>query len=273
MLDWFLLPDGFDNTLWVSQILQGNAIKYACEHWRRSMPQGMGTLYWQLNDTWPVASWSSIDYHGRWKALHYMARRFFAPVLVSGVEDLSKGAVDIHVTSDRLKSLPATVRWQVTDVAGGRLRGGQKRIQTPVNGSRRIETVRLKDLLMKHGPHDLIVWLDLSAKGQPSQQNMVLLARPKHLDLAANPGVSATIRRNREGGFDITLQSRFPALWVWLELEGMDADLSDNFFHLRPGLSKTVTLTPRMQLSQKMLKQRLIVRSLVDTLRRRTRKA
>jgi beta-galactosidase/beta-glucuronidase len=74
-------------TLWLSQILQGMAIKYAVEHWRRSMPRGMGTLYWQLNDCWPVASWASIDYHGRWKALHYMARHFFAPVLVSGLEE------------------------------------------------------------------------------------------------------------------------------------------------------------------------------------------
>ena len=61
MLDWFRMPDGFDMTLWVSQILQGMAIKYAVEHWRRSMPRGMGTLYWQLNDCWPVASWASID--------------------------------------------------------------------------------------------------------------------------------------------------------------------------------------------------------------------
>ena len=80
MLDWFRLPTSFEMQLWASQILQGMAIKYACEHWRRSMPRGMGTLYWQLNDVWPVASWASIEYHGRWKALHYMARNFFAPV-------------------------------------------------------------------------------------------------------------------------------------------------------------------------------------------------
>ena len=87
MLDWFKLPTSFDMTLWLSQILQGMAIKYAVEHWRRAMPRGMGTLYWQLNDCWPVASWSSIDYFGNWKALHYMARDFFAPLLISGLED------------------------------------------------------------------------------------------------------------------------------------------------------------------------------------------
>ena len=87
MLDWFRRPKDFSMTLWLSQILQGMAMKYAVEHWRRSMPRGMGTLYWQLNDCWPGASWSSIDSAGRWKALHYLARRFYSPVLVSGIED------------------------------------------------------------------------------------------------------------------------------------------------------------------------------------------
>jgi beta-mannosidase len=59
----------------------------------------MGSLYWQLNDTWPVASWASLDYHGRWKALHYTARNFYAPVLVSGVEDMEKGTVELRVRS------------------------------------------------------------------------------------------------------------------------------------------------------------------------------
>ena len=76
MLSWFQLPTSFDMLMWASQILQSLAIKYAVEHWRRKMPQGMGTLYWQLNDCWPVASWSSLDYIGNWKALHYSAKRF-----------------------------------------------------------------------------------------------------------------------------------------------------------------------------------------------------
>jgi len=76
MLDWFRLPANFEMTLWLSQVLHGMAMKYAVENWRRHKPRTMGTLYWQLNDCWPVASWSSIDYFGRWKALHYMAKAF-----------------------------------------------------------------------------------------------------------------------------------------------------------------------------------------------------
>jgi beta-mannosidase len=100
MLSWFRLPKDFASLLWVSQILQGLAMKYAVEHWRRAMPRGMGTLYWQLNDCWPVASWASLDWHGRWKAVHHAAQAFFAPLLVSAVEDPKQGSAEIHVTSD-----------------------------------------------------------------------------------------------------------------------------------------------------------------------------
>ena len=91
------------------------------------MPRGMGTLYWQLNDCWPVASWSSIDWHGRWKALHHLARRFFAPVLVSGVEDPAAGTVEVHVTNDRREDAAGDVAWELTTAAGERLDGGTLR--------------------------------------------------------------------------------------------------------------------------------------------------
>jgi beta-galactosidase/beta-glucuronidase len=103
IISWFRLPTSFDMLLWLSQILHGIGMKYAVEHWRRSMPRGMGTLYWQINDCWPVASWASIDYYRNWKALHYMARDFFAPLLVSGGEDPQTGTVELHVTSDQLQ--------------------------------------------------------------------------------------------------------------------------------------------------------------------------
>jgi beta-mannosidase len=265
MLDWFKLPFGFDNTLWTSQILQGMAIKYACEHWRRSMPRGMGTLYWQLNDCWPVASWASIDYHGRWKALHYMAKEFFAPVLVSGLEDKKKGTVEIHVTSDRLKALDAVVSWRVTDAAGKSLLSGNKKLQTPVNGSRRIETLKLKSLIDEKTANDLIVWLELKTKGEPTQRNMVLFARPKHLALSEKPGINIAIKAQTDGSFKLTLKAKQPALWTWIELTGVDATLSTNFIHLRPGSQETITVKPARKLTLQQLKQKLVVRSLVDT--------
>jgi beta-mannosidase len=259
------MPKDFENTLWTSQILQGMAIKYAVEHWRRSMPRGMGTLYWQLNDCWPVASWASIDYHGRWKALHYMAKQFFAPVNITGLEDKEKGTVEIHVTSDRLASKPAMVSWVVTDVAGKRLLSGQKNVRTPVNANRRVETLRLRDYLDKHGKTDVIVWLEMKAKGEPTQSNVVLFARPKQLELSKTPGISYDVKQKRDGSFTVALKSKQVALWSWIDLRGVDATLSNNFVHLRPGMTERITLVPARKITTKQVIQKLMVRSLVDT--------
>ena len=98
-------PKGFESFLYVSQVLQAEAIKAAAEHLRRIMPRCTGSLYWQINDCWPSISWSGIDYFGRWKALHYYARRFYKDILVGPTEE--NGIVNIHVVSDRLNGIQA----------------------------------------------------------------------------------------------------------------------------------------------------------------------
>ncbi|MBT7067856.1 MAG: glycoside hydrolase family 2 protein, partial [Verrucomicrobia bacterium] len=198
LLGWFQAPNSFENTLWLTQILQGMSIKYACEHWRRMMPRGMGTLYWQLNDCWPVASWSSIDYHGRWKALHYMAKNFFAPLMVSGVEEPGAGTVEVHVTSDLMKQASVDVKWTVTDIDGKELLEGGKRVRAAAHTSRKVATLRLKRLADQHEKRGLMVWLELVSEGETVSRNLAFFAcpikrprihspRPKHLDLSHEP--------------------------------------------------------------------------------------
>jgi beta-mannosidase len=276
LLAWFRMPVGFDNTLWLSQILQGMSIKYAVEHWRRMMPRGMGTLYWQLNDMWPVASWSSIDYHGRWKALHYMARNFFAPLMVSGVEDVAKGTVEIHVTSDLLQPVSGTVKWTVTDVDGHTLLEGKRKLRAAAQSTGKVETLKLHKLTEQHEKRGLLVWLELEAPSQPLSRNLVFFARPikrprifsprpKHLVLDRKPGISAKIVKKAGGAFEVTLTARRPALWVWLEIDGCDARLSDNFIHLLPGSPIAISVLPARGMPTGELRGRLRVRSLVDT--------
>ena len=109
-------PKDFASFLYVSQVLQAEGIKIGAEHFRRSRPETMGSIFWQLNDCWPVASWSSIDYYGRWKALQYYARRFYAPILVSPhVED---GSVKVYIVSDKTDSTPASLRVRLMDFDG-----------------------------------------------------------------------------------------------------------------------------------------------------------
>ena len=264
MLSWFRLPPSFDMTLWLSQILQGMAIKYAVEHWRRAMPRGMGTLYWQLNDCWPVASWSSIDYSGRWKALHYMARHFYAPLLVSGLEDAEKSAVEIHVTSDRLQPCAGAVRWSLTDVAGQVVRQGQRDCTIRPRRNQRVERLDLSAEVARHGVRDLMLWLELEVDGQTVSSNFVSLARPKHMELA-NPGIGTSVRSLKDGRYAVTLKTARPALWAWLELGDIDARYSDAFFHLAPDKPVRVVVEPARSLSASSFRGALQVRSLWDT--------
>lgn len=267
MLSWFRLPVGFESTLWLSQILQGLGIKYAVDHWRRHMPQTMGAIYWQLNDCWQVASWSSIDWFGRWKALHYFARRFFAPIAVTAVEDVSKGAVDLYAANDRLESKAGVVRWTLTDALGKTVAAAEKKVKMQKQTSGRIMRIDVKKALAEHGPRNLILWGELWVDDECVSTDLALFARPKHIDLATNPGIGTTIKKAVDGGFDVTLRAKKAALWVWMELEGLEARYGDNFFHLRPGEPVTVTVKPAVETSVGTVRERLVVRSLVDTYR------
>ena len=219
MLDWFRLPTSFERHLVAEPDPAGHGMKYAVEHWRRSMPRGMGTLYWQFNDCWPVASWSSLDYDGNRKALHYMARRFNAPVIVSGVEDLERGTVAVHVTSDRLNETPGEVRWLVTTVGGKNVADGRLPATIPAQADKMVTELDLRDHIDHYGERDLLLWLELVGEGGALlATNLATLARPKHLALQV-PGIELSFTKQYGAVTAVTLEAKKPALWVWLEAE------------------------------------------------------
>ena len=115
MADTFRMPKDFESLVYLSLILQAEGIRYGVEHWRRYPRRVSGTLYWQLNDCWPVASWSSLDYFGRWKALLYAARRFYAPLLLSIVDKPTEQ--DVYITSDLCETWEGCVRWSLETLA------------------------------------------------------------------------------------------------------------------------------------------------------------
>jgi beta-mannosidase len=263
MLDWFRLPSDFEMTLWASQILQGLAMKYAIEHWRRNMPRTMGTLYWQHNDCWPVASWSSIDYHHRWKALHYLAKRFYAPLLVSGVEDSSKGTVEVHVTSDLAEKCTGELSWEVMTVTGKVLLKDSKKIEIPPARNTRTGTLSLSGEMKKYGARDLMVWLELTVDGAPVSDNFVSFVKPKHMELL-KPEIEIDVK-GKGKIHSVAVTSAAPALWAWLEYKGKGVVVSDNFFHLRPGHSVRVEILTEEPVTIDEIKKKLKVRSLFDT--------
>jgi beta-mannosidase len=255
----------FDSTLWISQLVQSYGVKLGAEYWRQHMPKSMGCLFWQYNDCWPVASWSSVDYYGRWKALHYAARHFYAPVLVSGLEDIPRKTVDVFLTSDQTAAGQGTVEWNITDLQGTTLNSGQLDTAIPARKSEKIKTLDLEDLCRIHGQNNLMVWLKLTVAGRQVSQNLVTFGRPKDLNLA-DPQLASTVTQTRRG-FQVKLTAEKPALWSWLDLSELDARYSDNFVHLNARDSFKFLVVPARPLSLAEFKAALTVRSLYDTYR------
>ncbi len=260
---YFNPPKDFDSTLWLSQIVQAYGIKIGAEYWRQTMPKSMACVYWQYNDCWPVASWSSVDYFGRWKALHYLARRFYAPILVSGLEDPKNGTIDVYVTSDRLAACQGTLSCTVTDLEGTALAQESLALDIPARTSVKAKTLDLNPQVQKAGANNLLAWLKLVIDGQVVSENLVTLVPPKDMKLP-NPNLKTTIEKST-GAFLVTVSAEKPALWVWLELEGVDARFSDNFVQLSAGGTAQILVHPAKSLGAAEFEQNLRVRSLVDT--------
>jgi beta-mannosidase len=224
------------------------------------MPRTMGTIYWQLNDCWPGPSWSSIDSLGRWKALHYMAKRFYQPLMVSGLENMQTGTVEIHVTSDLPDEKKAIVRWTLTTTDGELIHTSEE----PVTAAPYADTLALKLELADQIPsnREVLLWLELSVGTEVVSDNLVLFARPKHLNLR-DPHIHATLSDVGEGKVIVQLTAEHPALWVWLSTPDGNLKYSDNFIHLEPGVTKTVEITGAQGANE--LLERLQIQSLLDT--------
>jgi beta-mannosidase len=260
---YFKPPKDFESALWLSQILQGYGIKIGAEYWRQTMPKSMACVYWQYNDCWPVASWSSVDYFGRWKALHYMARRFYAPLLVSAMEDAAKGTIDVFVSSDQSERCQAEVSWNVTNPYGKSLTRGSLPVEILPRQSRKIQTLDLKDTIAKVGKSNVLTWLQLTVGKQTVSENLVLFSAPKEIELV-NPRLKYTVAKARNG-MVVTLIAANPALWAWLELEEMDATYSDNFVHVTAETPARIVVQPGRPMSKSEFTKALRVRSLFNT--------
>ncbi|HEY1661569.1 MAG TPA: glycoside hydrolase family 2 protein [Verrucomicrobiae bacterium] len=264
MMDhYFKTPKDFDMTLWLSQILQGFGIKIGAEYWRQTMPKSMGCVFWQYNDIWPGMSWSSVDYFGRWKALHYMARKFYSPILVSALENIPGQTADIFVTSDLGENAHGKLTWEVTDLDGNSLARDFMHVKIQSRKSEKVKTLDLKEQVHTNGANGILTWLKLEVRDQVVSENLVMLALPKELRLS-DPGLTADVIES-DDGLAVTLRSKKPALWTWLELEGVDAKFSDNFMHVTPGMPRTIMVKPATGLSVDDVRGRLSVRSLFDT--------
>jgi beta-mannosidase len=260
---YFHRPKDFESTLWLSQIVQGMGIQIGAEHWRRTMPKSMGCLFWQYNDCWPVASWASVDYFGCWKALQYLARKFYAPLLVSTLENPKKGTLEIHVSSDRLEACVGELSWQVTDATGQRLMKGELPVAIAPRQSHKVTTLKLREQIKAPEMKNVLVWLKLEVSGQIVSENLACFVPPKELPLA-DPQLKTGIEETADG-FLVNVTAEKPALWCWLSLDEADAKYSDNFVHLTADQPAQFHVQPAHPMAKSEFASALRVRSLFDT--------
>jgi len=252
-------PKDFSSFLYVSQVLQAEGIKIGAEHFRRLRPETMGSIFWQLNDCWPVASWSSIDYYGRWKALQYYARRFYAPILVSPhVEESLK----VYIVSDKVKSEPATLRVRLMDFDGKVLLEESQKVQIAPLASKVYLDWPLKKLT-DAGAADtsrVFVVAELNAGESQISRNIVYLAPTKGVHL--KPAQLKIETTGAKDSYRIRISSPVLARSVYLSFGDLDVQVSDNYFDLLPG--ETAEIKASSAASLDALKAHLKVISLTD---------
>ena len=259
MTDTFRMPKDFQSLVYLSMVLQAEGIRYGVEHWRRNKNRVSGTLYWQLNDCWPVASWSSLDYFGRWKALHYAARRFYAPVLLSIEEQGS--LMDVHLTSDLNEAWRGAVHWALITLDGILQEAGVEYVNLDPLESRKVFS-KVFNLDSKQSRSTVFV----ASIWQASQQVAASLATfvpNKHLELV-DPGLQVQVTQE-DGNAVFSLTSRSLARFVELKLEGYDVIFSDNYFDVTPEFKVVVNCPIPEGLDIESIKQKLSITSLYNS--------
>jgi len=259
MLREYRQPKDFASFVYLSQVQQAEIIKIGAEHLRRQKPRVMGSLYWQLNDCWPVASWASIDYYGRWKALHYYARRFYDDLLISPF--LHDDKVDVYVVSDKLQGFSGTIHTRLLDFSGNALLDQTKEIQIPAQSSAIYLTFDKADLAAKADPHRSFLVFELEVAGKKVSRNLIFFDVMHTLELPVAPKIEATLSKTG-GDYTITLQSSKLARGVSISFGDLDVESSDNYFDVLPGESVAVTLKSSAPLDQ--LKSALKIVSLTE---------
>jgi len=220
----------------------------------------MGSLYWQIDDCWPVASWSSIDYYGRWKALQYYARHFYTDLLISPhVED---GRLKFYVVSDQTKAAPAKIHVALMDFDGRVLKRFDREVTISPLASRSYFDLGVSELLQGTDAKNSYVYCELLVGGKVASSHDYFFAPFKELRLP-KPSIMFAVAPTR-GGFRVTVNSDKFAKAVYLSIDDPDGSFSDNYFDLIPGKPVAVEYQGRAPFPLRDFRERLTIRSMVD---------
>lgn len=254
-------PASFADFVYLSQVMQAEGIELAALHHRASRPYTMGSLYWQLNDVWPGASWSSVDYFGHWKALHYHARRFFADVAVAALRD-DDGVTRFSLLNDGREALTAQWRVRVMEVDGREFARQQETITLVPMAATQVAQLVDADLLKGHDPARSVAAFELLQGGDVIARRLVHFVPAKAQALAANQ-LRAELSADGDS-YRLRLHAAGLVRAVWIDFGDTGANVDDNAFDLLPG--ETRDLRVRGDASLDALRAALRLRTLGDTL-------
>jgi len=271
----YRLPQGYAALAYLSQLNQAYCLKTGIEHFRRSMPRTMGALYWQLNDCWPVFSWSSLEFGGKWKALHYAAKRFFAPILVSahvpGDETVGIGnrlsstihEVRLHTVSDAVEDTRGVLEWTLFRLDGRKLEQGRLKVTVRAGQSQLQKSLDFARAMKTHGAREIYLRIRLKTESRQVSEDTVFLTAPRNMELPRTP-IGTAIKRISDTEFEIRFRSAGFHHQVQFELEKIPHRADDNYFDLYPNEIRKVRVHTRRPATLAALKHRLKTFSLVD---------
>jgi len=252
-------PKDFPSFIYIAQLMQAESVKIAIEAHRRSMPYCMGTIYWQLNDTWPVASWSSIDYYGSWKALQYFVRKAYNNVLVSPV--LNDGKVEIYVVNDSASGFKGNLHVKITDFHGNNSLIEKITINVGANSSGIVHSIPEKDI-RKDDTKELLLSVKVYEASTLVSDNILYFDYWNSLNFP-EPDLKHDIEKE-DDCFIIRLNSSTLSKNILLELSDHDGFFTDNYFDIIPGEKCTIKFFPENDLSVDEFRKNLNINTLTD---------
>ena len=256
-------PQNTRDAVYASQIVQAEAMRCGVEYWRSNRGRCMGALYWQLNDCWPAPTWAGIDSAGRWKALHYVAKRFFAPLAACAREQ--EGQVALYAMNETLEEDCGALSWRLCGPDGETVQSGTAQVRIPPLSAVQAQTLDFSQALEQPDARRRL-HLEYRLQGNHGQsRGSLLFVKPKHY-LFNDPRLHTHVEKTADG-FAVHVRAEAFAQYVALDLENADAVFDDNFFDLSSDEEKIVPLHAdriRADLSLEDVRRQLTVRSLFD---------
>lgn len=255
-------PKTCEMAVYASQVMQAEGVRFGSEFYRRIRGRCAGSMYWQIGDCWQAPTWSSIDYSGRWKALHYRAGHFYAPLLLS--LDKEEDRIDFYVVSDKMEMVDGAVEWTLRDPASQILKKGNVRVEIEPLSSKSFFSLEIPKLLEGWDEKEVYLEARLLVDGACVNENHYLFVKPKHFAFQ-EAKIRAEVEEQTDS-FIIKVTADAFAMYVYLDLEKDDCHFSDNFFNLSKGTKRVIVEKSRMSrpMSLEELKKQLVIRTVAD---------